>query len=207
MNMFAAERIFGGSILALAWLVLACSSQTSEKILVFERDDRRDLYDGDKLERQAAKAVALRVAKSQINDGHQNDTVFIKNSYQMIDWHWCEDEPFSYQWTPNGSGECTGFTVGKNLLLTAYHCVPNDPGTRCGEWSFVFGFSLNNRSDRPDRDIPKENVYDCNRVIAAGKKRLGLGLGRITVTRTQNDGSATCTGTGRRGDRRSSEKC
>ncbi|WP_127717507.1 serine protease [Halobacteriovorax sp. HLS] len=53
---------------------------------------------------------------------------------------------------------CTGFLVGKDLLVTAGHCMVNN--FDCSGFKWVFDFQ------EGVKKIPSENVYSCEKILA-----------------------------------------
>lgn len=76
--------------------------------------------------------------------------------------HLCPGEPFADQVTP---GHCSSTLVGKDVVLTAHHCLQQ----ACSELTFVFGFLLKTKSANPTK-FDNDQVYRCKNVIEGNKE-------------------------------------
>lgn len=71
----------------------------------------------------------------------------------------CTREPFYGQVT---APWCSGFLIGNRTVVTAGHCVVNG----CSSFALLFDFKQRGIDTPPLlRQIPKENVYFCNRIL------------------------------------------
>ena len=69
----------------------------------------------------------------------------------------CASEPFSQQ---NALGNCSGFLVAPDLLVTAGHCVPSQ--SQCDNALWVFDY----RNEKiGNLSIDKSNVYKCVKIV------------------------------------------
>jgi V8-like Glu-specific endopeptidase len=70
----------------------------------------------------------------------------------------CENEKFSKQ---NSIGNCTGFLISEDILLTAGHCVSEKS---CEENFWVFDYYLTSANDYSPV-VKRESVVECQRVL------------------------------------------
>ena len=71
----------------------------------------------------------------------------------------CSTERFGEETT---GAFCSGSLIGKDLILTAGHCVRDQDS--CNGIKFVFGFAINTAKSDPSA-IDNKNVYGCKKVI------------------------------------------
>lgn len=76
------------------------------------------------------------------------------DSYQL-----CSTERFRTEPT---AAFCSGSLIGKNLVLTAGHCVRDAEG--CADTNFVFGFGIHSRNHNPTI-LKTSDVYSCKRIV------------------------------------------
>lgn len=90
----------------------------------------------------------------------------------------CSDEPFADEPAP---GFCSSFWVGKDLLVTAAHCVFD-----CGKTSVVFDF-LKTTATSPLDIFLASSVYHCKKVVAIDRDSdwAVLQLDREVIGRTR----------------------
>lgn len=69
----------------------------------------------------------------------------------------CPQEKFASTPSP---GNCSGFLVAPDVLVTAGHCV--DATSKCSDYKWVFDFR---RDEILGGEIPKESVYSCVQVL------------------------------------------
>lgn len=77
----------------------------------------------------------------------------------------CSDQKFSENLT---AGFCTGFLVGKDIIVTAGHCVNEE--TKCKSTSFVFGVN-SAKEDSYQFKVLRNNIYSCKRVLTSFHKK------------------------------------
>jgi hypothetical protein len=127
--------------------------------VIYGDDDRRDIYtlsDPDYL--RLAQAACLIVSLGEIHDNGDG-------TYNLLSSPWtmqsgiplCPDERFLGQLR---MGNCSGFLVAEDLIVTAGHCV-----TTCGNWAFVFGYEQTDSLTAPAQTISEDNVYYCVEIL------------------------------------------
>lgn len=74
----------------------------------------------------------------------------------------CKDERFANDMT---TAKCSAFLVGKDLLMTAGHCITGP--TACQEYKFIFEFRKDLILTRSEEEIlfPSDNIYGCKEII------------------------------------------
>lgn len=108
--------------------------------------------------RRAVRGTAMLVDREQVErlDGDQV-ALDARSLQQKRDL--CPDQPFASQPAP---GLCTAFLVGPRTLVTAGHCVRNDP--ECRATRVVFGYRLRS-SEGTTEEISSDDLFECRSLI------------------------------------------
>lgn len=74
----------------------------------------------------------------------------------------CKDERFASEMT---TAKCSAFLIGKDLLMTAGHCITGP--TACEEYKFIFEFRKDLILTRSEEEVlfPTDNIYGCKEII------------------------------------------
>ncbi|MCK5883619.1 MAG: trypsin-like peptidase domain-containing protein [Bacteriovoracaceae bacterium] len=100
-------------------------------------DNRHNLYDASDMWREKARSVAVLISNNQIeHSGDATDGIFINSRSHKAVNRLCEGERFSSEPAP---GQCTGFLVAPDLMLTASHCLRFESSIKDYKWLFDFG--------------------------------------------------------------------
>ncbi len=148
------------SIITLLCLSSFASSAYAD---IFGSDDREDIIRAGRRS-VLGKSVAVGVINSLWEDVNTN---FSELWADPISSFMCKDERFYRQ--KNISYACTGFLVGKDLLITAGHCgvnigeVRNQSEDYCEAYTWLFDYTATSNSRR----IPKKNIFKCKEIIYA----------------------------------------
>ena len=148
--------------LALMMASLPALAQVQPEV-IYGNDDRKDIFDpsNSELELRLATSTAALTFTSNLEEDPADADFFKLPTETFGDrYNLCSDEPFRNQPNP---AHCSGFLVGKNVLVTAGHCIENE--NDCQNTSFMFGFGLHTADTDLSR-IAKQDVYKCNRIIA-----------------------------------------
>lgn len=161
-----------GFFLAMLFFILILATQNIfafDKI-IYGTDDRYDIYKvNDPIIRELARSTAARFDNNQLmkkEDGTYS-LMMIRTLQQSINV--CSSERFAQQ--PAMAG-CSGFLVGKNLLVTAGHCVLLRGNDYCKNFSWVFDYRMENETTYNSKNISPDNVYTCKRIVKAVQERL-----------------------------------
>lgn len=114
--------------------------------------------------REMATGISYLVDKRLVSHQSATESVIYGQTLRERD-NLCSDEKFSENTT---AGFCTGFLVGKDIIVTAGHCV-NEEST-CKNTSFVFGVN-SAREDNQQFKIRRDNVYSCKKVLTSFYKK------------------------------------
>jgi hypothetical protein len=132
-------------------------AQDSEKV-IYGIDNRVDVYvSSSKLFKTLSTSTAAMIANNDLESA--GDKMIINGSTLEGDGI-CSNARFAKQTT---AANCSGFLVGKDLLITAGHCIRTL--SDCDIYSWVFDFS-NSTSVQDKFSIPKKDIYKCTEIIA-----------------------------------------
>lgn len=129
--------------------------------LIYGADDRYEVDDYDDADfQEKAKSVAIRISKRRLNEGNDDSNIieFFDRTLKQRIPNLCATERFYEQ---SSLGDCTGFLVGPQTLVTAGHCM--NSSYECANNRWVFDFKLGTK------EFKKENVYSCKRVLDQDK--------------------------------------
>jgi V8-like Glu-specific endopeptidase len=119
--------------------------------VVYGNDDRVDIEDAkDPRHATWASSVAVQMSNSKISQDGTIQSETIGESMSL-----CKGERFREQINP---GRCSGFLVGKDILVTAGHCIQNQE--ECDSHSWVFGFN------KGVTKAESKNTYKCKSIIS-----------------------------------------
>lgn len=163
LSALVSVRVMAGALLASALLSISSSllfSQMSPRV-IYGEDDRLDLYqldEGRMLE--LSRSTALLVNRAQVRK-HDDE----KFTYQLLTeklgkrFGLCRREAF---WSQPSAGSCSGFLVGKDVLVTAAHCFL-DVGA-CETTAVVFDYAYLGGGSDPTL-LTYDSVYYCEEVL------------------------------------------
>lgn len=125
--------------------------------VVYGEDNRKDLY-------EVFNPMHLRLAKSTAIQVLDKDYTYSNGYYQFSKtlserMNVCSTERFADQIAP---GNCSGFLVGEDLLVTAGHCMKSENDCKNAKW--IFDLSTNDDGSSKDR-MHESSVYTCSQII------------------------------------------
>lgn len=147
----------GNIILALALLSAPALAAASDKV-IYGTDDRLDYYQADAAMRRLADSVVSLWKAPDVQPAESGSFRLATANYGEV-MGLCQAEPFREQ--PIGAF-CSGSLVGKNLVMTAGHCIKSEAD--CANTRFVFGFGLKTPGDQPG-SAPASDVYSCKKIV------------------------------------------
>lgn len=145
--------------------------------VIYGKDNRKDLYEvTNPMYLKLAASTVVLVKKGDIT---QTSSGVMKINAQSFEdtMGVCKKERFSDQ--PSG-GFCSGALIGKNVMLTAGHCITdmND----CQSTKFVFGYNVSAKGKFPS-EVPSEDVVGCKNIIHRDQVGTGADYAIIELDR------------------------
>lgn len=134
----------------------------------------------ERIKKNANGVVALFLKSSIIDKGDGTSMLKTEPFSKYDNVKLCGTERFKEQ--PKGSF-CTGFIVGKNLIVTAGHCLKSrlfDNKNFVDEVLLVSGFRLN-EPNKANLVIKNSNIYKPIKVVQAGLTREGIDFAVLEV--------------------------
>lgn len=148
---------------------------------IYGCDDRKNYYDSmvTDNQRKAAHATAIMLRNNQLRsvDGGAHfdlpsGTANFCSPQQVLDANRRDASipriPERF-WEEPAPGFCSSFKIGPRLMASAGHCVKSDSDCKGSAnspgISFVFGFEMESADAKPEKSIPKANVYKCVSLI------------------------------------------
>lgn len=137
---------------------------------VYDGDDRTPVADAPEALKPLFSAVAVRINNTLLNYNSSLDSYTLNEQYNITLQNsisgdegpgpLCSSERFVDYQAP---GNCTGFLVGPDILVTAGHCIKKIDDCKQSKW--IFDFTTRKNSNRGDPFIVGKNVYECKEVI------------------------------------------
>ncbi|MCF8059642.1 MAG: serine protease [Bacteriovoracaceae bacterium] len=151
------------SSLTLSILLISGLSHVQAAVapkVIYGEDDRVLVENSDnELYKKLALSTAVQIKNTKLSasDDGKSFTVNpekLKESFMNV----CEDERYA---DVINAGNCSGFLVGEDLLVTAGHCMRSEFDCENAKWAFNYQASVvaNNT------ELPSEDVYNCVEVI------------------------------------------
>jgi V8-like Glu-specific endopeptidase len=156
LGVFMKKTIFA------ALCLLTVNSQAVMKV-IYGEDNRIEARNHPNAQlRDMAKSVAGRVSEYGLYD-IGDEFGFSKRTLRDR-MNVCSEERFANQYSVS---DCTGFLVGKDILVTAGHCMQSEYD--CSAYKWVFDYEDTSES------FNKNNVYGCKEIVDQAAKYNILG--------------------------------
>lgn len=132
--------------------------------VIYGDDNRLDMVETlDAKHIELSKSTAAQIVNKNLVRTNKN--FFGKDNYRVVSQTLqqigiCPAERFSHQ---VAGARCSGFLVGKDLLVTAGHCIKtmND----CENYSWVFGYEVKSTADITVT-VSEENIFRCKEIVS-----------------------------------------
>lgn len=153
------KNIIAALVLLSAPAIAAAEEKPAWDKVIYGTDDRLDYYQAPPDMRKLADSVVSlwKAPKVLPADDGRSYRLAVKNYGSSMGL--CPEEPFYEQ--PIGAF-CSGTLVGKNLIMTAGHCITSEGD--CANTRFVFGFNLKTAGEQPS-SAPASDVYSCKKIV------------------------------------------
>lgn len=164
------------ALIALIAIVSINQSFAGDRV-IYGEDNRKDLYQvTNPFYKQLAESTVVLVQNSDLSQNSSGVVQVNAQSFQSL-MGVCSNEPFADQ--PSG-GFCSGSLIGKNLILTAGHCI--ESMQECQGTSFVFGYAVNKRGEYP-REVAQNDVYKCTNILHTQRVGSGADFAIVQIDR------------------------
>lgn len=146
---------------------------------IYGVDSRRDLYEINDTEiLDLAKATAVMVENKKIKGIEEGEKFrLVSKTYGQLD-QLCPEEKYRNQIAP---GDCSGFLVKDNILVTAGHCITKQAD--CDNYSWIFDFGVFEEGQDGNKQGLYKNVYTCKEIIVRKEDDKGPDFSIIKLDR------------------------
>ena len=174
MKVSTPVALYTAAILSLG---ITLTSLASDHGVIYGKDGRKDIF-------EVTNPIYLKLAASTTalikkDDLHQNSSgvVKIKADSFANTIGVCKSEKYSDQ--PSGAF-CSGSLIGKNLMLTAGHCIKSQDD--CMSTKFVFGYDVSKKGKYPT-EVAEQEVVGCKSILYRVQDGKGADFGLIELDR------------------------
>ena len=164
-------------IATLAIFTLCSTQSFADEKVIYGSDNRKDLYEvTNPLHAKLAESTVALVRRS---DTTQTSSGMVRIFAGTLEQSMgvCRKERFYDQ--PTGAF-CSGSLIGKNLLLTAGHCITSM--SDCQSTNFVFGYGVTKKGTYPSY-VPEADVVGCKNIIYRIQEGRGADFALIELDR------------------------
>lgn len=134
--------------------------------VIYGIDNRQEVFESsDNMMKELSRSTAAQILNGFIV---KEGDFFKLNSRTMQSMGICSSERFSGQPT---AGNCSGFLISEDLLVTAGHCVTSDSDCEYSSWVFDYA---NYNSENNDFTFTKEQIFKCTKVISRDKNSVDM---------------------------------
>lgn len=130
--------------------------------VIYGEDNRMDVYESsDNLMKNLARGTAVQILNNSFEEVDGITTV--KAPTFQAEFNMCKGERFSQQIV---AGNCSGFLVAPDLLVTAGHCINSN--TDCSQHIWAFDYA-NTTEEKSSFSFNKDQVYRCTSIVERQK--------------------------------------
>lgn len=135
------------------------SANTKGVNVIYGEDNRKDVFEStDSVLVELSKSTAAMIEMANLEASSNGEIVIQAKTLKSRGI--CEKERFSNQIS---AGNCSGFLVAPNILVTAGHCIKSE--FDCSSFKWVFDYKVDHSEQGAVR-VSKEDVFSCKRIIA-----------------------------------------
>ena len=169
-------------VLALSALISlnTFASDSSTKI-IYGKDNRADVYEvSNAAYKKLADSTVALVKRDDITQNSSGGLTVNAETFKDA-MNLCTGERFADQ--PSGAF-CSGSLIGKNLMLTAGHCITSQ--SDCQKTSFVFNYNVKTKNKFPGQ-MNKNDVVGCKELIYRVQDNDGADFAIVRTDRDVTD--------------------
>jgi V8-like Glu-specific endopeptidase len=149
--------------------------------VIYGNDDRKDLYQvTNPLYRKLADSTVALVEAGNITQ-NSSGILALKSDTLMDIMGVCSTERFA---TQPSAAFCSGSLIGKNIVLTAGHCITDQES--CNNTKMIFGYDVNQDGVFP-KEAKESQTYGCKSIIHREQDGEGADFGIIELDRNVTD--------------------
>ena len=150
------------ALLALTLSVSAFAKTTPVDKVIYGQDDRLDIFESnDNLMKELSLSTAVQILNRNLVETTPGQ--YTVKAETLAESGMCKNERFANQPT---AGNCSGFLVAGDKLVTAGHCINSDFDCQGHYWVFDFA---NKEKEEKTFTFNKDQVYRCSKIIERKK--------------------------------------
>jgi V8-like Glu-specific endopeptidase len=129
--------------------------------VIYGEDDRVLVENSDNdLYKKLALSTAVQIKNTKLTESEDGKSFSVnpeklRESFMNV----CEDERYA---DVINAGNCSGFLVGEDLLVTAGHCMRSEFDCENAKWAFNYQADVISENT----DLPAEDVYECAEIVS-----------------------------------------
>ncbi len=171
------------AVLSAVIAMVGISTSFASNKVVYGKDDRLDIYDvTDARLVEAARSTVALFESSDVNEDSARGVSRLALSKYGSAMNLCTTERFFDQTI---GAFCSGSLVGKDLIMTAGHCVTSDDS--CAGTKFVFDYAITDKNGVSPSEILSSSVYSCKKLIARKQEGKGADFALVQIDREVTD--------------------
>lgn len=148
--------------LTLTLSVSAFAKTTPVDKVIYGQDDRLDIFESsDNLMKELSLSTAVQILNRNLVETTPGQ--YTVKAETLAESGMCKSERFANQPT---AGNCSGFLVAGDKLVTAGHCINSDFDCQGHYWVFDFA---NKEKEEKTFTFNKDQVYRCSKIIERKK--------------------------------------
>lgn len=141
-----------------------------EQKVIYGDDNRLDIYQTTNLKYvELARSTAAQIDTKNLvrTNGHRNENFKVIGP-TLAQIGLCSTERFSHQ---IAGARCSGFIIGKDLLVTAGNCIRDTED--CSRYSWVFDYKVDSNIES-SVVVSSNNIFRCKKIIARSQDNYAL---------------------------------
>ena len=147
---------------AVALTLVQASAHAVQNKVVYGDDNRLEVYEAAVKWQKIAKSTAAMVPTRSMTISNTGEQKTYTLGFESLGKArgLCEEENFREQ---NSAGYCSGFLVGKDLLVTAGHCMEDYYDCKGNSW--VFDYKVDEATGKSALTYTHNQVYGCKEIL------------------------------------------